>query len=486
MKPAIYSEFGKLKKILIHTPGAEHRQLIPWEGDHPLMGSDPRAFHQLQKNHGDLKQFLVDEAGEENVLELADLLTDIFEQADERKRYQILKETLEGLADTYVDHLQARGFPLATYDANKLVRDLIHGYPRKLTLNNGRLPKLIIPPKRELMWMRDSAAVTPAGVVINAMASKRRMHEPALVRIAFKHHSMFDEDSIFLDLVDFNRSLRADSRFSGLHHRYLLEGGNIIVLREDAIAIGVGRSNFLYNNRTTRMAFYLLVEKLLEADKEKKIKRIYMVNVPDLRSFIHLDTVFNQFAPKSAIAMPYIFGYPKPDLNMTPKELLQAFVRWLRQDMGKLQTDLSRIPTEEHFEYAGKCEVYDRDYIAQKGEVTCLPQPARYFFDQLVEDGLLDLDKVVWVGGDPGNYVNEFDHLKVALFEQANMAGNIFTAAPNRAIAYHRNLTTLDALRNFVTDQDPDKGHVAEMTSNELRTDNGGPHCLTMPLLREE
>ncbi|MFK7969192.1 MAG: arginine deiminase family protein [Bacteroidia bacterium] len=486
MKPAIKSEYGKLKKVLVHTPGAEHRQLIPWDGDHPLMGNDPRAFLQLQKNHGDLKQFLEEEAGKENVYELSDLLVDIFDQADERKRYTILREILENLADNYVDHLQARGRPLATYDSSKLVKDLIHGYPRKLTLNNGLLPNLIIPPKRELMWMRDSAATTPAGVVINAMASNRRMHEPALVRTAFQHHPMFDEDSIFLDLVDVNRKMRDDITRSGLNDRYLLEGGNILVLSEDTLAIGVGKDHFLYNNRTNRKAFYLLVQKLLEADKSKKIKRVYMVNVPDLRSFIHLDTVFNQFAPQSAIAMPYVFGYPKPALNMSPKDVLQKFVRWLRQDMGKLQTDLSRIPSEEHFEYAGKCEVYDRDYIEQKGEVVPLPQAAKYFFDQLIEDGLLDLNKVVWIGGSPDNFVNEFDHLKVALFEQANMAGNIFTTGPNRAVAYHRNPTTLEALRNKMAEADSENSFLSEMTSNELRTDNGGPHCLTMPLEREE
>ena len=96
------------------------------------------------------------------------------------------------------------------------------------------------------------------------------------------------------------------------------------------------------------MAFNLLVKKLLEADTEKKLKRIYFVNVPDLRGFIHLDTVFNQFAPQSAIAMPYVFGYPKPSLNISAKGVLQGFVRWLRQNMGTQATDLSRIPSEEH------------------------------------------------------------------------------------------------------------------------------------------
>lgn len=485
MKPVIKSEYNKIKKVLIHTPGAEHRQLIPWEGDHPFMGPYPRSYQELQRNHGDLKNFLVQEAGAENVLELTDLMNEIFEQADYRRRYTILRDILEDDADTYADHLQARGIGLENHEPEKLTRDLIHGYPRKLILNNGRLPNLIIPPKREIMWVRDSSAVTQAGVVINAMASKRRNGEPGIMRAVFKYHPMFDQDSIFLDLVEFNRKLRDDNTLSGLHHNYLLEGGNILVLDENTLAVGVGKYDWLYSNRTTRLGFYKLIEKLFEADKEKKIQRIYMVNVPDLRGFIHLDTVFNMFAPQSAIAMPYIFGHPDPTLNISATDVLKGFVKWLRYNMGKLQTDLSRIPTEEHFDYAGRCEVYDREYIEQKGKVVRLPQKSRYFIEQLVRDGLIDPNKIAWLGGPPDDYVNAFDHLKAALFEQHNMAGNIFVTDLHRAIAYHRNPTTVASLRKKMSEQNSD-AKLAEMSSNEIRTDNGGPHCLTLPLLREE
>jgi arginine deiminase len=486
MKPVIKSEYQPLKKIIVHTPGAEHQQLIPWEGDHPLMGRYPRSFTELQRNHGDLKNFLIEECGSENVLEVTELLTDIFSDADYRRRYTILKDILEENADRYADSLQARGIKLEDYPPAKIARDLVHGYPRKLVLNNGKLPNVVIPPKREIMWVRDAAAVTPAGVVINSMASKRRADEPGIIRAIFKYHEMFDPGSIFLDLVDFNRKVRDDLTRSGLQHTYLSEGGNVLVLSEDTLAIGVGKYDFLYSNRTTRMAFYLMVEKLLEADTEKKIRRIYLVNVPDLRGFIHLDTVFNMFAPQSAIAMPYIFGYPKPARSdKSAADVLQAFVKWLRRNMGGLQTDLSRIPTEEHFEYAGRCEVYDRDYIEKVGRVERLPQKAKYFFEQLVDDGLLDLNRVVWLGGDPDDFVNAFDHLRAALFEQHNMAGNIFCTAPYRAVAYHRNPTTVTALRSLMKKLHPG-AFLAEMSSNEIRTDNGGPHCLTLPLLREE
>lgn len=485
MKPIIKSEYAPLRKVLVHTPGAEHEHLIPWIGDHPLMGPNPRVYQELQENHQDLKNFLAGEIGAENVLELRTLLEEIFEQADGRKRMLILQDTLHRQAETYVDHLQARGIKLEDYDTKKLVSDLIEGYPRKLILNNHRLPNVIISPKREMMWMRDSSATTPCGVVINSMASQRRQPEPTLVRSVFKYHPMFDEGSVFLDMVDFVRKIEDDETHAGLQEAFLMEGGNIIVLREDTLAIGVGRTEFLYSNRTTRAAFNLLVEKIFEADTKQKLQRIYLVNVPDLRGFIHLDTVFNMVGPKAAVVMPYIFGHPQPSVEPDAKHVLKHFVSWLRKNMGVHRSDLSRIPTIDHFDHAGKTEVYDRDHIRQVGKVERLPQPTRYFLDQLERDGLLDLNQVAWIGGNPEDFPSPYEHLKVALFEQHNMAGNVFATAPHRLVAYHRNPLTLRSLGGMLKRLDAN-AHLHMMSSNEIRTDNGGPHCLTMPLLRDE
>lgn len=484
MKPQIKSEYQPLEKVLIHTPDEEHQQLIPWEGEHPLMGPDPRVFSELQKDHKALKGFLVNEVGKENVLELKDLLEEIFEPEDHRIRFRILEDTLHNTAEKYVDHLQARGIELAKYHPREIVKDLVGGYPRKLTINNGRLPNIIIPPKRELMWMRDSASVLPCGVVINEMRSARRQLEPTLVRSIFKYHPMFDSDSIFLDMVQFYRDMVGDTTSSGLHEKYLMEGGNIIILSEDAIAVGVGNEDFLYSNRTTRPAFRLLIRKIF-GDPHNPINKVYLVNVPDLRGFIHLDTVFNMLGPKSAIVMPYIFGYPRPSVATSAKHVLQRFVQWLRTNMGINQTDLNRIPTAEHFEHAGKVEVYDRDHINQCGIVERCPIPSRYFLDQLVADGLLDLNKITWVGGNADNYISPYEHLKTALFEQHNMAGNIFAVSPFNVIAYHRNNTTLNKLDTLIHSLS-NEAHLELMSSNEIRTDNGGPHCLTMPLLRKD
>ena len=484
MKPRISSEFGALYKVMIHTPGAEHQQLIPWEGDHPLMGPDPHTYAELRRDHGWLKQYISKEIGPENVLELTQLLEEVFAPEDYHHRYKILQDTLHRIADTYVDHLQARGVRLSSYSPEQLVKDLIQGYPRTLTLNNGRLPKLIIPPQREAMWIRDPAAITPMGVVIGSMVSSRRAMEPSLLRTVFKYHPMFDPDCIFLDMVAFQRNMEDDDTYSGFIEKHFFEGSNVMVISENTLAIGVGHADFIYNRRTTRQGFQLFVKKLFEADKEKKIERIYMVNFPDLKGFMNLDSVFNMIGPKSALVMPYIFGYPSPTLHVSAKEVLQHFVRWIRDTIGVNRTDLSRIPTAEDFEHAGKVEVYDRSYIQKMGKVERLPQTSRYFLDQLVEDGWIDMDQVVWVGGEPDDYPSPYEHLKVALFDQQNMAANVFNTQPFHSIAYHRNPVTLTSLKNKIKQLSPD-AHLELMSSNEIRTDSGGPRGLVLPLLRD-
>lgn len=485
MKPILTSEYNNLEMVLVHTPGEEHNQIIPWEGDHALMGSYPRVYRELQKDHADLKNCLQQHVGKKNVLEFSDLLKEVFANEDYNHRFNILKDTLYGNAETYIDHLQARGIKLDTYPAEELVKDLIQGYPRTLTLNNHRLPRIIIPPKRELMWMRDSAAATPVGMVICSMSNPRRRFEPSLLRAAFKYHPMFDEDSVFLDMVEVIRSIEEDPAWSGLTDHLLLEGGNIMVLNEESIAIGVGRYENLYSNRTTRAAFNLLIEKMFEADKQEKLKRIYMVNVPDLNGFIHLDMVFNMVGPKSAIAMPYIFGHPDPIVEISPKAVLQNFVYWLRRNMGENRTDMSRIPNKAMFDHAGKVEIYDRDYIKQKGRIERVPQASRYFLNQLFEDGILDPERVNWIGGPLKDYITPYEHLKVALFEQHNMGGNLLTLSPFNVVSYQRTPITSDSLLRRMKKIDSEaKIHL--MSSNEIRTDNGGPHCLAMPLMRAQ
>jgi arginine deiminase len=297
------------------------------------------------------------------------------------------------------------------------------------------------------------------------------------MRAVFKHHPLFGEDYIVLDLMEQQQKLRIDPTIA-LAWDYIIEGGNLLVLNEETIAIGVGRRTFQHSKRANRYAFELLVEALFNKDGAKKIQRVYLVNLPDLQGFIHLDTVFNMFGPRAAVVMPYIFGYPRGY-----DDVLKPLVKRLRQDMAIKKVDLSKLPTVDDFERAGRVEIYTRDLYDKTGRATRVNAESKYFLDQLVEDGLLDLNNVAWVGGNPEDHPNPIEHLRVALREQANQAGNVFTVKPFCSVAYHRNPHTLRALEATMERLSP-SAHLERLPSNELVKGSGGPHCLTMPLLR--
>src|SRR4029078_2980976 len=74
--------------------------------------------------------------------------------------------------------------------------------------------------------------------------------------------------------------------------RPTLEGGDILVLREDLIAIG-------YSERDEKKTS----ERLAEAFKKLKapVKRILVVAIPPARSYMHLDTVFTMISENECL-----------------------------------------------------------------------------------------------------------------------------------------------------------------------------------------
>jgi arginine deiminase len=475
MKPEITSEYGPLRAVLVHRPGREHLQQIPWEGSHPLFSPKTPMVEELEHDHRQLRDALAAACGPENVFELTVLAEEMLETTEGPERRTRLREILGPRTDDYLAALSARGVALDRYPARELVQDIVCGFPRTLEPLAGALPPLILPPLRSLMWIRDSAFNTPCGIVISSMSASHRQAEPAMVGAVLHHHPLFADGEILLDLPALGR---ADCGAEPPPQDYL-EGGNVAVLGEDCVAVGVGTAEFRYARKTTPSGFRRLAERLFTGGSARRVERIYRVHMPDFAGFIHLDTVFNLYGPSSAIAMPYVFGRPDPG-SWSTEGLLREFVGWLRRGVPG---DLPALPGDEHLASAGRVEVYEREHCRRVGGIESVPEPPRPFLDQLAGDGLIDLDRVTWVGGRPEDYPSPFEHLRAALYEQRNQAGNVFARGPLDVVAYHRNRRTLAELERHLT-RTPRGGRLTLISSNELRTGGGGPRCLTMPLLR--
>jgi len=433
----------------------------------------------MRKEHEHLVSVLQTEIGAENVYQVRGLLTQVFD-CDERERREILAEMFDASTlEAYESLLQKYDHQnIGVRSPADLAQDVIGGYPREWKEDpSGEIVVPIILPKDGLRHVRDSVSVLPSGILINAIRRLRRSGDSALMRAIFTHHPEFSTD-IYLD-YDREIQLVKESRQLASPTQYSLEGGNLQVLSRDSVALGVSYSWSNSNYDAQRYGYEKAIELIFEKDWRKRIHRIYVVHIPNFQHFWHLDSVFNMIGPKSAIAMPYIFGYP-----MSIRDSILPLVSKIAADLT-LSKDYPcypfHIPTKSDLECSGMTEVYYREDFDRRGKVVPSGKSARSFLDQLHEDGLLDLDKVIWVGGDPSTFSSLFEHVRVALREQASQACNVFVVRPFWVLAFDQNPHTSRALRDFL---ERHNGHLEVVPGRELVKSEGGPHCLVVDLQR--
>ncbi len=478
----LFSNTAKLRKAIVHTPGIEIERLIPWYIEHPLTFDVEYTRHlpTLQKEHLSLVRVLQDEIGAKNVYQVSELLRELFESEGEKRREILLDILGESVLSIYVTSLHdIDGQRIENRSSVDLAQDMIVGYPRewRMTSAGGVMPPCILP-KDGLRHVRDPLAILPTGIVLGAFQRLRRKGDPALIRAIFKYHPTLRSDIMF----DFDDELQRLELTQGFASPLCasLEGGNVQVFSDDSIAIGISYAWSNANYDAQRYSFEKVVEELFERDPSHQLQRIYIVYIPNFQHFWHLDSVFNMIGPKSAIAMPYIFGYPSP-----LKDSIFPIVNRIAHDLvlsGDYPVYPYNLPSKLDLEYSGMAEVYLREDFDRKNRAIPSDIKTRNFFDQLEKDGLLDVNQVVWAGGNPSEFTCPFEHVRVALREQASQACNVFVVRPFCVIAVAQNPYTLQMLQDFVEQHN---GHVEIVPGVEQVKSEGGPHCLIADLERD-
>ncbi|MBE0700574.1 MAG: arginine deiminase [Acholeplasmataceae bacterium] len=267
----IYSEIGKLKKVLLHRPGGELENLTPkWL--HELLFDDIPWLERAIEEHDHLKKEL--ELHGIEVVYLTDLVAQSIEPISLKKRFveQFMNEahvTHPTTRKRLFDHLisletkamiskMMAGISKNDLPAyrNRSLKDHIKDYP------------FITDPMPNLYFTRDPFSVIFNGVSIHKMYSKTRERETIFADYIFKYHPIYKDTQIF-----YSRE-----------NRYAIEGGDILVLSQDVIAIGI-------SERTEPDAIETIAKTLF---KETDVSVILAINLPKQRSFMHLDTVLTQ------------------------------------------------------------------------------------------------------------------------------------------------------------------------------------------------
>ena len=424
MPIAVHSEIGRLRTVVVHQPGREIDRMTP-SMMQDLLFDDILHGARAREEHRRFQQVL---RLFSEVLLVGDLLEEVL--ADAGRRAAILGELSETLrlAPAVVERL-------ASLDGERLAAALVEGVEQPFPEITGSIDSLfLLPPISNYYFQRDPVIPVGDRLVRSSMATPARLREPLVSGIVFEHHPRFAR----ADGVFWFREFRAgfDKNVSYARMRPHIEGGDVLVLREDLLAIG-------YSERTEETTIERLAQALKRAGSG--VRHIVVVAIPHERSFMHLDTVFTQVSEGECLCYaPMILAGGAEEADVYSIDLTHDEVTWTSEND---------------------------------------------FLSALRKRGL-DLEPIPCGGSDP------IDEQR----EQWTDGANAFAVSPGIILCYDRNERTADELSRhgyeIVRDDDLLLGRSAvdvrgggkyaiQLSTTELARARGGPRCMTMPLVRE-
>lgn len=268
----VYSEIGKLKKVMLHRPGKELENLMPEYLERLLFDDIP--YLEIAQQEHDAFANIFREQGIE-VVYLEDLVAESL--FNDEIKLQFINEYIEeaGIKENRESGILREHF-LSYINTKEMVLKMMEGI-RKSEVNDYRGPRLadflsnqypfIIDPMPNLYFTRDPFATVGEGVSIHKMFTVTRNRETLFAKYIFNCNPLYKGTKLLYDRTE----------------KYSLEGGDILVLNEETIAVGISqRTN---PNAIEKFASLVLTE-------DSTFKKVLAIDIPKTRAFMHLDTVF--------------------------------------------------------------------------------------------------------------------------------------------------------------------------------------------------
>lgn len=292
----VTSEIGELQTVLLKRPGKEVENLTP-DYLQQLLFDDIPYLPIIQKEHDYFAQTLRNRGVE--VLYLEKLAAEAL--VDKKLREEFVDRILkEGQTDVNVAHQTLKEY-LLSFSNEELIQKIMGGV-RKNEIETSKKTHLYelmedhypfyLDPMPNLYFTRDPAASIGDGLTINKMREPARRRESLFMEYIIKHHPRFASHDVpvWLDR----------------DYKFPIEGGDELILNEEAIAIGVSA-------RTSAKAIERLAKNLFS--RQNKIKKVLAIEIPKCRAFMHLDTVFTMVDYDKFTIHPAIQG-PKGNMNI--------------------------------------------------------------------------------------------------------------------------------------------------------------------------
>lgn len=471
----ISSEIGTLKRLLIHSPDRGLGKVVPSKAQDWLF-EDIVHLDMMRRDEYDyyvklLLYFLDPDVirgkiaslspgqdrsffkpghtsyyQSDKVIDIQWLLSDIL--TDESIRTRLIA-TICGIerASFRTQH------QLNQYEPTELAKIMISGALPDLTMLFAPLPNFI--------FTRDLGIIINDHILLNKPAKLARTREALLTQYIFFNHPMFAgyQDNI-IEIPDNEHAfLLADSDANHDVTRSTLEGGDVMMIAERHLLIGVSERTTLYAaQQTMRLVF-----------SKNLVDKITIIKIPKKRDYMHIDTVFTQVKRNVWVLLGSLARTGK---DAKKRDVLHFFSP---KDVSEELKILQFRKGEEH-------------------------KPLEF---ENLEDLLIDISQNDLGATEPVQFIysgnNEFPF---GAREQWTDSCNLLALKDGVVIGYDRNEKTADAFRAAGFDvigaakllEQFEQGILSPETlestfimlpSAELSRARGGSHCMSLPLLRE-
>lgn len=417
MKIKVSTEIGELEKVIVHAPDEGVSRVLPKRSEE-LLFDDIIHLPKAREEHKIFTDVLAAFIGKDNVLETEQLL---FESLVANAT---LKEEMIEMIVDYEELPKSVISLLHQVSDQELTKILITGYFKSDDY-------ILFDPIPNFVFTRDIAVTVNDHLVITKAAKEARFRENFLTRFIMHAHPLFEDLNsngkiLNMNLVDEFPPSRRGELIS-------IEGGDLMILNEEYLLIGC-------SERTNAHTIAVLRDSLF---KKGVIKNVVQVNIPNDRSYMHIDTIFTQINKKHFVAY-------KPIII----DGLSSYVEVYRAN--------------------GNTAIYHslKDFILAE-----IDKETKFILS--------------------GNGVTPYQER-----EQWTDGCNLVAVKPGVALTYDRNPHTEEAFKqhgyNILTANELLKGinagniqpanlenTIITLPSNELSRARGGSHCMTCPIARK-
>ena len=320
-----FSEIGKLNKVLLHRPGEELESLTPATLERLLFDDIP-YLKVAQEEHDRFAEVL-----RENGIEVIYYVDEVAKAiADPARQIQLVNDFLN------ISKIHAKGLRasmtslLLDMPPKQMVTKMIAGIKRcevatkqptsLMDLVDDDYP-FVSDPMPNLYFTRDPGACVGEGINIHRMHTPARKRESLLLKYMFLYNRDFatQDNKMWYDLSD----------------SYSIEGGDVLVLSKDIVAVGL-------SERTTVSGAETFARNLLQ---NSDFKKVLAFDIPETRAFMHLDTVFTMVAYDKFTIHPGIMG-PLTVFEITPDGNGGTKIRERDEDLESILTEYVGQPVK--------------------------------------------------------------------------------------------------------------------------------------------